>query len=83
MMMNDDYRTTDMGVACALFCVGVILERLEPLDGNRMVFVFTADERIDDLVQNYWSGKLSVDAQKFFNTIRNIKSRVYSSQRSV
>lgn len=71
--------TQDMGLAIALLCLNYELIELEPpLSGSRITFLFKNKEDIDKSIQSYWNGKLLVDAKRYWNESKNLKTRLYS-----
>lgn len=81
--MNKDYKqlldSQDMGLAVALLCKEYQLAELErPEYGSRVTFRFILDDGIDQAAQNYWNGKLEVDAKRYWNEAKNLKTRLYS-----
>lgn len=72
--------TQDLGLAIALTSTGYELVELEKAPyGKRVTFRFLAsNDAIHRSAQNYWSGKLMVDAKTFWNESKNIKTRLYS-----
>lgn len=79
--MNDyePYDCGDMGLAVALVCCGFELISLErPQHGNRITFRFKVEGEIYQATQDYWSGNLMVDAKRYWNETKNLKTRLYS-----
>lgn len=74
------YDCGDMGLAVALICHDFELAALErQSDGsNRITFRFIAHKRIPQTVQDYWSGNLAVNAKRYWNETKNLKTRLYS-----
>ena len=69
----------DMGLAVALLCKEYQLAELEkPQYGGRVTFRFVLANGIDQVAQDYWNGKLEVDAKKYWNEAKNLKTRLYS-----
>jgi len=69
----------DMGLAVALLCKEYQLAELERHQyGGRVTFRFTLDDGIDQAAQDYWNGKLEVDAKRYWNEAKNLKTRLYS-----
>lgn len=71
------YETTDLGLAAALSSNGHVIDRI---DGNAMrkTFVFADKSEVEDEVKAWYEDSLTVHASKYFNEIRNIKSRIYN-----
>ena len=68
-----------MGLAIALLCTGYELVKLgQPESGRRITFEFRPAKGIEQATQDYWSGKLSVDAKRYWNESKNLKTRLYS-----
>lgn len=69
----------DMGLAVALLCKEYQLAELEsPNYGARVTFRFVSEDGIEQAAQDYWNGKLEVDAKKYWNEAKNLKTRLYS-----
>lgn len=74
-----NYRATpDLGLASALRCVGVPFLRIEDGDERRVLFVFADDDRFEDCIRDFWSGRLQVGALDYFNAIRTLKSQIHA-----
>lgn len=79
MSEKEHFSTQDMGLAIALLCSDYHLVGLEPpSSGQRITFCFQSTNSIEKTSQNYWDGKLSVDAKNFWNESKNLKTRLYS-----
>lgn len=74
------YRSYDLGLASALVHVGFVLMELDRSNGRKVEFIFEKTPELEDAVSRFWSGKLSVDAQGYFEAIRSVKNRIYSSE---
>lgn len=71
------FSTYDMGMTSALLSVGYKLLTIEKGRGKKLFVFETSDELIQD-AQKYWAGELDVDAQTYFNSIKNLKNQLYS-----
>lgn len=83
MIMNqqsNQYRSYDLGLASALVQVGFPLRGLDRSNGKKVEFIFTKTPELEEAVKRFWSGELSVDAQGYFEAIRSVKNRIYSSE---
>lgn len=74
-----EYRSYDLGLASALVQVGFALSGLDRNNGKRVEFIFDKTPELEGAVTRFWSGELLVDAQGYFEAIRSIKNRIYST----
>ena len=74
------YRSYDLGLASALVHVGFSLLELDRGNGKKVELIFTKTRELEEAVKRFWSGELSVDAQGYFEAIRSVKNRIYSSE---
>ena len=87
-MNNDEYTITetnelldtqDMGLAVGLVSKGYKLLELESNGySKRVTFRFQQETSIDQAAQDYWSGRMHVDAKTYWNEMKNLKTRLYS-----
>lgn len=76
----DVFTTYDLGCSAALVCSRFVLLSLDKENPRKALFVFRRESGIDDAAQEYWSDQLQVPARVFFDTIKMLKNRLYSSQ---
>ena len=78
-MKHSTLSTQDMGLAIALLCKGFELARLAPSGSSgRYTFCFPPAPKLEDTMQDYWSGRLPVDAKSVWSESKNLKTRLYS-----
>ncbi len=74
------FSTFDLGLTCALFCLGYELDSIDKTnEGNKAQFLFRRDDLIEQNISEYWNGRLKLDARSYFDAIRCVKNRLYSS----
>ena len=73
------YRSYDLGLASALVQVGFALIELDRSSPKKIEFIFAKTPELEETIKRFWSGKLLVDAQGYFESIRTVKNRIYSS----
>jgi len=82
-MKNEEYKTSDMGIATTLLYFGFELLRLEPHQErkNKKVFVFleSKEQPLEEFIMKYWNGELEVEPIKYFRVMKEIKARLYSN----
>lgn len=71
--------TQDFGLAVALICKKYDLLDLDKSFGaRRITFRFADKPGINQASQDYWNGKLLVDAKTYWSESKNLKTRLYS-----
>lgn len=76
------FKTFDLGLASALITDSFRLLRLEKNNPKKILFCFYSEQNIEQAVENYFSGDFQVDAQTYWNNIKSLKNRLYSSDYS-
>lgn len=74
---HDYYTTTDISLSAALCCYGYRVEALDKQNPSRVSFSIARDEKLDELVQGYFTHQLKVEPLSFFNFLKEIKTRMY------
>ena|SRR3989344_786446 len=69
----------DLGVSAALICAGFELLSLNKENPHKSLFVFRRTDGIEEVVDLYWSDRLDIKARSFFDAIKALKNRLYSS----
>jgi hypothetical protein len=78
-MYDSDFflKTSDLALATAISVLGVAIEAMQQTDGQRMVFIFTKSDKVQDIVNRFWRGELLVEPQSYFNQMKVLKTRIY------
>ncbi len=69
--------TEDFGQAVALVCKGYELFYMRVKRDKRVLFTFTPGAQLHQTAEDYWNGKLLVDAKRYWNESKNLKTRMY------
>jgi len=71
----------DLGLAAALLTRDVELSNTVTAEKGRIYFIFCYDDDlaadIDTAIDNYWYHHLEVDARRYFDNIKLLKSLIY------
>lgn len=70
--------TNDLSLSCALLCFDFRLAGLDASDYRKVGFMFTESKELRDTVRRYWDNQLAVNPKDYFNTLKDLKSRIYS-----
>lgn len=76
--MDEDYKTSDLGVAAALYATGLKLENIDKTNVSRAVFHFVSNGDIHAIVSTYWDGSLKLPARGYYASIKELKARLYA-----
>lgn len=77
---NEKYSTFDLGCASALAGSGFELVSLEKSNPKKVQFIFRREVGIEKVADDYFSDRLEIKARRFFDEIKSIKNRLYSSE---
>ena len=75
--------TYDLGLAAALLTFGFELKEIKRNNPQKVQFFFNSDEtkeEIEDVCNRYFNNVLAGSFQTFFNNIKTLKNRIYSSE---
>lgn len=78
-MRNKDpnYRTNDLALATAI-SLWYPVKFDKELGSSKISFVFSNGHEIQNLIEQYWKGTLSVDPQRYFQQLKVLKARIHS-----
>jgi len=73
---------SDFNLSVTLSAVGYRIDSLDFTNPKRVNFCFIPDEGFLNSVEAYWKGELSVEPKKLFAHQKDLKDRLYASQRN-
>ena len=76
-MPNPLFKTTDFNTTAVLSALGFKVQNIITFN-ERKTFIFKDTKELQDVLSRYWERKLLVDAQTLFQSIKNLKTRIYS-----
>ena len=74
---SDCQATSDLALATALATKFPIKE-INSDDPKRVIFFFHKSKELEEMVKLYWDKQCLIDAQTYFQQLRQIKSRLYN-----
>lgn len=77
---NEKFSTFDLGCSSALVSSGFELIALDKSNPKKVQFIFRRDAGIEKTADDYFADRLEVKARKFFDDIKSLKNRIYSSE---
>ena len=76
---EEHFTTFDLGCSAALVSAGFELIYLDKQNPRKVLFCFREKEGLEEAINNYFAGKLLIDARSLFDNIKALKNRIYSS----
>ncbi len=76
-MQNNTFKTTDFHTAAVLNALGFKVQNIITFN-ERKTFVFKDTKELQDALGRFWERKLLIDAQALLQSIKNLKTRIYS-----
>ena len=75
-MKNKTWKTADLGLATtiSLFYPIKDIDRTNP---GKVHFLFEHNKKLNNLIEDYWQGKIKVEPATYFSQLRNVKARLY------
>jgi hypothetical protein len=78
---NNQFSTFDLSLSAALISEGYRLWGMDKTDDkNRVKFVFIREKNLDDSVQSFWADSLLVNPRIYFDNLKLLKNRMYSTE---
>lgn len=79
---NDDTFLSlyDLGGCASLICHGYELLAIDKKNPSKALFIFRREKGIEEVINAYWADKLDVKARRYFDSIKSVKNRLYSSK---
>ena len=74
------FSSFDLGLTTTLVTLKYELLKLDKTNPKKVRFVFKETKDIEQTMLAYWNNEITVPALAFFNNLKNIKNRIYSSQ---
>lgn len=72
-------RCSDMALIATL-ALYYPIESVDKTNPRKAQFLFCRNADLDQMVEQYWRGELSVEPQQFVNQLRIVKSRLYGDE---
>ena len=76
---NLQFLNYDIGLSSALTTLHYELLTLNRDNPRKIGFVFARTSELEQTAQEYFAGRLMLDARSFFENIKMLKNRIYSS----
>lgn len=77
---NTFFTTYDLGATAALISSGYELMAVDKTNPSKALFVFQREDGIEEIVDSYWADRLEVKARRYFDSLKAVKNKLYSSK---
>jgi len=74
------FETQELALATTLVCFGFPIFELRKISDRKLTFVFNRDSGMDDVIQGFWTDSISCSPKRYFYTLKEIKSRIFSER---
>jgi len=74
---GDFFNSSHLSLVATLQLYGYPIEALDRENPNKIQFVIKRDGNLDEIIQAFWSRSLVVEPLAYFESLKNIKSRIY------
>ena len=74
------FTTYDLGATAALICSDYELMAVDKVNPSKALFVFQREDGIEETVDDYWADRLEVKARRYFDSLKAVKNKLYSSK---
>jgi hypothetical protein len=74
---KDFFKSSDLSLIAALQLYGYQVVAMDRSNSEKVVFVIERDEKLSELIQAFWSRSLRVEPLAYFESLKNIKARIY------
>lgn len=71
------FSNSEMGLSAGLIEAGFQMVSVDKAE-TKAKFIFKGKKGISQSIEDYWNGKLQVNALGYFNTLKRLKSQIYS-----
>ena len=76
---KDMFKSSDLSLVSAISLFYPI-HKIEKTNPKRLIFIFKKDKDFDQVVENYWSGRLQVNPLALLQNLKAIKNRIFQCQ---
>ena len=73
------FTTFDISLAAALISKGFHLLDLDKTNPRKVQFLFKDSNNLQQVIDDYWSDSLQVNARTYFDDVKLLKNRIYTN----
>lgn len=77
---NKYLHTFDIGLSAVIISKGYPLISVDKSNPKKVQFVFQKSNKLNSIVENYWSKTLEIEPQTLLSNLKMLKNRIYSNE---
>lgn len=78
-MSMSDFVTSDLPLAATLVALGQTLKSVDKANPRRAGFCFVHSVQLEELVELFETGQLTIEPRTYFDAIKLVKNRLYGN----
>lgn len=71
------FKSSDLSLIATAQLYGYQIETLDRSNQDKVIFAIKRDSQLENLIKAFWSRSLRVDPLAYFESLKNIKARIY------
>lgn len=71
------FKSSDLSLVATIQLFGIQIQEMDRSNPERIVFVIEKSEKLNSLIQAFWSRSLKVEPLSYFEALKATKSRIY------
>lgn len=75
---DENLESHDLALVAALAEYGYSPIQLDRSNSRRVAFIFEHSDELKRLIDNYWLDQLEVNPRTYFDSLKHLKTRLYS-----
>ena len=75
---NEQITLNDLGLVGSIVNNGISIEGLDRSHARKIGFIFKNSIKLQQVIRDYWSGNLFVNARTYFDDIKMLKNLIHS-----
>lgn len=76
---NEYIETSCLTTASCLVYFGARIEAVDKTNPSKAIFIIRKEKGLDQIIEGFHNGSLSVEPSRFFETIKKLKNRIYQN----
>jgi len=79
LKLDEYFETSDLSLSSTLVSLGFSIDCLDK-SNPKVIFIFKSTPELIQTIQSFWAAKLKIEPRTYFNNLKDLKARIYSSE---